>query len=174
MKAETERALARSIMTTDFAVVRDTLGVDLLAEGLLRRGVSCAAVANAQGIVVGYVSMIDLVRERYMNGETHDAPVRRGTKREGSGPALHLEATRNATARDIMMPFVLRLPETATIADAAAMMASEGVHRVLVVSALGNVVGIVCALDILRWMAQRDGCAVTRRADWRRACEYAT
>ena len=160
-------------MTKDFAFVRDSLAIDMLAKGLLERGVSCAAVADAHGIVVGYVSMVDLVRERYLNAET-GAALRTYGKRERVGRGFHVDGQPTATVRDIMMPFVLRVSETATIDEVASMMASEGVHHLLVVSALGNVVGIVGALDVLRWMAERDGCAVARRATWRRACEYAT
>jgi CBS-domain-containing membrane protein len=167
-------ALVRSIMTTDFVVVRDTIGIDLLAKGLLHRGVSCAAVANARGIVVGYVSMVDLVREHYMNGFTNDGPARRRLRREELKFGFHVDPVPTVTARDIMMPFVVRLPDTATIDEAAALMASEGLHRLLVTSPAGTVVGIVSALDVLRWVAERDGYAVGQRTTWRRACEYAT
>src|SRR5687767_9657515 len=59
-----------TIMTRDFEVVRDDLDVDRLAKRLLAQRVSCAAVSDAGGNLIGFVSMIDLVRDRYLNGET--------------------------------------------------------------------------------------------------------
>jgi CBS domain-containing protein len=169
-----------SIMTREFAVVRDSLDVESLTKFLLRRKLTCAAVSNARGALIGYVSMIDLVRERYMNGETEDdAPASADMRHRNDGElrsGFHLESLPRASAGDIMMPFVLRLPETAPIDEAAVLMAAENVHRVLIVSASDEAVGIISALDILRWLAERDGYvapeSVTSR--WRASCEYAT
>lgn len=169
-----------SIMNREFAVVPKTLSVDRLTKFLLERSLTCSAVSDHRGTLVGYVSMIDLVRERYMNGETDNDASARAQMKHGRDPALrsgfHLDAIPRATVGDIMMPFVLRLPEGSSIDEAAALMAAENVHRLLIVSASDEVVGIVSALDILRWMAERDGISVpdATRARWRASCEYAT
>lgn len=169
-----------SIMTRKFAVVRASLDVDSLTRFLLERKLTCAAVSNQSGALVGYVSMIDLVREHYLNGDTNDdASAGVEMRLSNSGElrrGFHVEGLPRATASDIMMPFVLRLPETAPIDEAAALMASEGVHRVLIVSPSDEVVGIVSALDVLRWVAERDGYAVPEnvKGRWRASCEYAT
>ncbi len=55
------------------------------------------------------------------------------------------------------MSLVFSLPEHASLAQAAALMALEGVHRIPVVAADGKVVGIVSSLDLMRWMARRGG-----------------
>ena len=55
---------------------------------------------------------------------------------------------------DIMMPLVFALPPDASIAQAAALMAYEGVHRVIVVDRGGYVVGVVSSLDIARWVGR--------------------
>jgi CBS domain-containing protein len=135
-------------------------------------------VSDEHGALVGYVSMIDLVRDRYLNGETETGAA------EGSNDVLdaelglgyHYESHPHVTARDIMMPFVLRLPESAAIDEAAALMAVEGVHRIMVTSPSNEVVGVVSALDVLRWLAERDGYALpkSKRAKWRQKCEYVT
>ena len=169
-----------SIMSHDFAVVRDIVNVALVAKFLLERGITCAAVSDESDSLIGYVSMIDLVRERYINGDTdNDASARTEMRRGFNGDlksGFHVESTPRATARDIMMPFVLRLREDAPIDEAAALMAFERVHRVLVVSKSGKLVGIVSALDVLRWLAIRDGYTVPENAKkrWRDSCEYAT
>jgi CBS domain-containing protein len=51
--------------------------------------------------------------------------------------------------------FALR--EDATLSQAAFLMASERIHRVVVVSANGKIAGLVSALDVLRWMASAKG-----------------
>jgi CBS domain-containing protein len=55
-------------------------------------------------------------------------------------------------------PVVVR--EGTTLPQAAAVMASARVHRVLVVSSEGTVVGILTTLDVVRWVARKAGYAV--------------
>jgi CBS domain-containing protein len=47
--------------------------------------------------------------------------------------------------------------EGTTVPQAAAVMAAARVHRVLVVSAAGKVVGVLSAMDVVRWVA-REAC----------------
>ena len=145
-----------SIMSHDLPVVRATTDVDAVTRFLLERSITCAAVSDEHGGLIGHVSMIDLVRERFLDADADSSP--------------------RATARDIMTPYVIRLPETASIDDAAALMAVENVHRVVIVSATGKAVGVVSAIDVLRWLAHKDGLASARskRARSRSSWEYAT
>ena len=48
---------------------------------------------------------------------------------------------------------VFSIREDARVSDAAAEMAKRGVHRVPVIARDGAVVGMVSALDVMRWMA---------------------
>ena len=66
----------------------------------------------------------------------------------------------DARAADIMTPVTLAMPEHASIARAAALMAYEKVHRVVVIGPRGNVVGLVSTIDVLRWLAREDGYAI--------------
>ena len=52
-----------------------------------------------------------------------------------------------------MTPSVFSIREDARVADASAEMARRGVHRVPVIARDGAVVGMVSALDVMRWMA---------------------
>jgi CBS domain-containing protein len=68
-----------------------------------------------------------------------------------------------------MTPVTFVLPENASIAQAAALMAYEGVHRIPVVSCSGDIVGLVSSLDVLRWLGQASGylvpaCAKSQQA----------
>ena len=51
----------------------------------------------------------------------------------------------------------LTVPETAPIAQAAALMAARDIHRLTAVSDYGRVVGTVTSSDIVRWVARRGG-----------------
>jgi len=170
--------------------------VDTLTRYLLERKMMSVLVADERGRVLGFVSMIDLVRDHYLNGDTTAEDtvtnkesavdllkrVFRGQSRSGfhienGGPA---HAT-SATVGTIMMPFVLALFENAPINEAAALMAMENVHSIVIVDQAQRAVGTVSALDILRWWAKREGVSgddgekeSRRSADWRASCEYST
>jgi len=58
-----------------------------------------------------------------------------------------------ARAIDAMSGFVFALPATAPVEKAAALMAYEGVGQVIVTSARGTLLGMVSAIDIVRYFA---------------------
>ena len=62
-----------------------------------------------------------------------------------------------ATARELMTPHPIILGERTTIAQAAALMAAEDLHHVLVCDPSGRMVGIISTIDIVRWLAKNDG-----------------
>ena len=100
-----------------------------------------------EGRPIGVVSKTDLLRAR----QARD----RGT--DGAGEDDDLSSV---PVEDIMMPIAFCLPESESIARAAALMAFEGVHRVPVVGTRGQVVGLVSPLDILGWLARNHGWVV--------------
>jgi CBS domain-containing protein len=61
------------------------------------------------------------------------------------------------TAADIMSPQVLALPITAILAQAAALIAYEGVSEIIIADLHGRVAGMLGALDITRWCARAAG-----------------
>ncbi len=117
-----------SIMTRKVVCARPEMDASLLRARLLEHGVSGAPVVDDWGRVLGVASKTDLVE--------HEVTSERGNK----------------TVGDIMMPMAFTLPAEASIGQAAALMAYEGVHRVVVVDAKGCVVGLVSTLDIARWL----------------------
>jgi CBS domain-containing protein len=72
-------------------------------------------------------------------------------------PGLRVYEPAPLTAGDVMSPVAFSLPESSNIGQAAALMAFEAVHGLPVVADAGEVVGIVSALDILRWFGQCSG-----------------
>jgi CBS domain-containing protein len=55
-----------------------------------------------------------------------------------------------------MMPLAMTLDEHATVAHAAAMMATEDMHHVIVVSDHAQLVGVVSTKDITNWLVEND------------------
>jgi len=122
-----------SIMSRRVICVAPETQSSVVRELLLERGMTGAPVVDPLGTVVGFISRADLLRNRW--------------------PA------RPTTASQVMTPFALTVTETASVAEASALMALEGVHRLPVVNnaSSGKVVGVISAVDILRWYARRFG-----------------
>lgn len=63
----------------------------------------------------------------------------------------------DATLGDAMSSFVFALPADSTIEAAAALMAIEGVGQVVVTGRTGELLGMVSAVDVARYVAVRAG-----------------
>jgi CBS domain-containing protein len=116
-------------MTADVWCVGEDLDSEIATQLLLDRNIGGAPVVDSVGRPVGVISRTDLLRER----------------------------NRSSRVREIMTPMVFALPERATVAQAAALMAFERVHRLPVVSEDGRVVGVVSSIDLVAWLAPLDG-----------------
>ncbi len=157
--------LISEVMTADVICVSPDLAVEALTAMFLERNISGAPVVDEDGRPIGVVSKTDLVREQQDAGndqETERVVIRRQGYEVELGPGFHTERITRATVGEIMMPIAFTLPETASVSRAAALMALEGVHRLPVVSEAGKVVGILSAMDILRWLAESEGYLVPR------------
>ena len=122
------------VMERDVVCVSPDLEVGELRELLLERGISGAPVVDRNGRPIGVVSKTDVLQA------CEPAGVRR--------------------VSDIMMPVSFKLTEAAPLGQAAALMAFEGVHRIVVVNAGGVVVGILTTIDVMRWLARESGYVV--------------
>jgi CBS domain-containing protein len=117
-------------------------------------------VVDAEGQLLGTVSRGDILRAEQESRDTEETrqvsawPRARDVALEAG---MHVEETVPATALDVMSLGPLALNERSNIGQAASLMAFEGVHHVAVVADRGDVVGIVSALDILRWFGQHSG-----------------
>ncbi|MGK4005185.1 CBS domain-containing protein [Sorangium sp. So ce1036] len=149
------------IMTRDVVCVRPEVAVDEVAALLVRHEINGIPVVDAEGRPVGMVSRADVLRAAEERGDTAEAE--RVTARPDERapldlePGFHVLEPVTTTAGDVMTPVVVTLHESASIRQAAALMAYEGVHRLPVLSDDGKVVGIVSSLDVLRWFGRRCG-----------------
>ena len=146
------------IMTRDVICVRPEVPLDQITALLVRHEISGMPVVDTAGRPVGMVSRADVLRATEERGDTEEA--RRVASRSGEAAPLEMEQgfhvyePVSVTARDVMTPVVVQLHESASIRQAASLMAYEGVHRLPVVSDDGKVVGILSSLDVLRWFGR--------------------
>jgi CBS domain-containing protein len=124
-----ERTRVTAIMASSVLCVREDVDAGAVAEFLLEEHVSGLPVVDGTGRPIGVISKTDLLRD--------------------AGPRTQVA--------ELMTPLVFFLPEEATVAQAAALMAYEQVHRLPVLSPDGKVVGLVTSLDVLGWMARAEG-----------------
>ena len=143
------RTPLRDVISTNVACVRSDAGIDLAAELMIDRVVSCLPVVDAEGKLIGIVSKTDCLRTEIDAEEpVVDASVERG---------FHVEPLATRTVAEIMTPCVRALPEDAPVGFAVSLMAFESLHEVPVVTKDGQVVGVATALDLLQWLAERMG-----------------
>lgn len=121
------------IMTRDVVCALPDLSFDALLEVMIRERLGCVPVITEDGRPIGMVTKLDIV-------EHLAAPLRKPSQ----------------LVADVMMPIAISLDDSATVARAAALMAGDGMHHVMIVSDR-RLVGIVSTMDITRWLAHNDG-----------------
>jgi len=114
------------VMTRAPVTARATSSVPDLAALMTQHHIGCIPIVDDLDRPTGIVTKLDLVE---------------------------CLADDRSTAREVMMPHAMFLPETSTVARAAELMATEGIHHVLVVNDRRALVGVVSTLDITRWVS---------------------
>lgn len=128
------RVAVSAIMTRNVVCVRPDLTLDAATALFLESGLRSAPVVDQEGKLIGFVSESEVL----LDVQTHSHSGAR-------------------TVGDVMLPYALTLPESATVTRAAAVMAFEGQSRLAIVSRKGAVVGVLSASDIMYWLARADG-----------------
>lgn len=97
-------------------------------EVLDNAGVTSAPVVDDNGVLVGVVFLTTLARMR-------------------TDEDLEVE--------DAMISDLITVPILATVNEVVRLMADHQLERVPVVTADGHVIGVVSAMDVVRWLASR-------------------
>jgi CBS domain-containing protein len=155
MPSPAELTALSEIMTRDVSCVAAGVEVDAVTTLLLDQNISAVPVVDALGKPIGVVSKTDLVRWYHDDRDAETTTATAGPER-----GMTTRTVSQFTVADVMMPMAFTLTEDAPVAYAAALMAVEDVHHLPIVSGDGRVVGIVSALDIVRWLAHNDGFVV--------------
>lgn len=165
MKSLADRVPVSEIMTKDVVCVTDDLSLGELTRVFLDRGISGVPVVDALGRAIGVVSKTDLVRQAYeepATAETRDSDLALEVYNEQGAPyelgaGFHDVETTRGQVRDVMTPVAYTLRASTSIAQAAALMAFEGIHRLpITADSSSEIIGLLSALDVLRWLGEQD------------------
>lgn len=143
-EAIVERARARTrtnadqvpvteIMSRHVVCALQDLPLHTLIDVIVRDRLGCVPVVDDQGRPLGMVTKFDIV-------ELLATPPASATPVVG----------------DVMMPIAITIEHNATVAHAAALMASEDMHHVMIVDDR-QLVGVVSTMDVTRWLAHEHG-----------------
>ncbi len=152
-------ATVRSIMQADVLTVDPDTTIKALVRLLSDNGVSGVPVVDEQDVLVGVVSMTDVIRlAAEEGGGAYDASddffLPEWTSRKGpSWDALPLnESFDDVRVGDIMTPVAFTVPPTATVTELADFLLRGHIHRAVVEEG-GRLLGIVTTFDVLKVVA---------------------
>jgi len=148
-----------AIMSDPFSI-RPELSMQEIASLFVDRKISGVPVVDEAGKAIGVVSKTDLIEAQASGLATDQGPSRLPLvtrDHEKLGKGFHAQNVSALTAKELMTPVVHSLPESASVAEAVALMAKQRVHRLPIVTGSGRVVGMVTTLDITRWVKAGEG-----------------
>ncbi|HEX2678075.1 MAG TPA: CBS domain-containing protein [Polyangiales bacterium] len=153
------RAPVSEIMTAPVCWATPDTSLEDLASMFLAEQIGAIPVVDA-GRPIGIVSKTDTMQRYYDEAESQSFADAVEVLEQVDSPYSIREPI---VALDIMTRSVFSVSPETSISRAAALMAYERVHHVLIVSPDGTMRGIVSTLDIARWVARADGYVVPRR-----------
>jgi CBS domain-containing protein len=133
------------------------VSIETLTSVLLDNHIGCVPIVDDRQRPIGMVTKHDLVQFQFYNEGNEEVVVAHRRSHPVGEPGLHQFQVAIATAGQVMLPLAITLSERATVAHAAALMATEGIHHIVVVDLHGKLIGVVSSLDIARWLARNDG-----------------
>ena len=138
------------VMTRDVVTVPPDLPYKLVADLLVRRGVSAVPVVDATGLVLGIVSEADLLAKLEYADRTPRHPLSARRMRYRSRKAV------GDSAAELMTAPAVTVSVTETVTRAARLMDAAGIKRLPVVDDGGRLLGIVARRDLLRLYTRPD------------------
>jgi len=137
------------VMTRDVVTVRQGTGLPATAELLVARKVSGVPVVDVEDRLVGIVTEADFLSAMNLEGglvaDVLETVVRKRRARKGMGTIVD----------DIMTRSPVTVAETATLAEAVALMDRNKVKRLVVTDSEQHVRGIVSRHDLLKLFSMK-------------------
>lgn len=154
--------VAKDVMNIEMLKVRDDMTVAELAEFLVDHEISGVPVEDADGHLVGVVSLSDVARSLTGRDEavlTHTEPEYYLSSWEERFNAEDIAGLRIAesdeTVAEIMTPSILAVDEEMPVGKIAEKMIDARIHRLLVTRGK-KVVGIITTTDLLGLLVDDD------------------
>jgi CBS domain-containing protein len=161
MSLEPASISVKDVMSREVATISGDATIEDAARRMVGNRISGLPVLDANGVVVGVVTLVDVVTR-----------LRAGSIPPPAGGAndtvfydavdvsrlleslLHLGDHGGGKVSSIASSRLITVPDTATVRDATRLMRDERVHRVLVTDVTGRLAGIVSALDVVNLVAR--------------------
>jgi CBS domain-containing protein len=148
---------AKDLMNQDVLSVGSDWPMEKLADFLIEHSISGAPVTSEEGVLVGVVSLTDIVRHKSMPLKNpqpdvpHEyylhAPERQYSQEEIE--SFRIEAESLVTVRDIMTPMTFNINEDTSLQQVANAMIRGRIHRVFVTRD-EVLIGIITTMDMLK------------------------
>lgn len=132
----------RMIMSNEVLCANPQLEVIAALEIMSREQLGCLPVVDHLGAPIGIFTKSDLLSHL-------DSAYRSAL------PRLVKQLLPRRIG-DVMLPVVVSLPDTATVAQTANLMALEDIHHLLIRGDSGFLAGVVSSMDIVRWLARSE------------------
>lgn len=152
-----------SLMTRRAKTVRPDTSLEEAMNLMLAKDISHLPVVDEGGSLVGILSKTDVVRRIFLEGDTREvAESVRVQGRHGVsyslGGGFHEDDLVTHTVSEVMSSRVRTVEDTATLAEAAIVMAKLRVHGLPVVAGgkgadKKKLVGFLSTFDIVGWVA---------------------
>lgn len=150
--ADADEVAVTSIIHRKTTSVAPETDLETAAALLLEREVGALVVVDAQQHAIGILTPAELARDRALTRAEGPAA---GDGEWPEDPTLRVIAPEVLRVHDVMVPLPTSVPDYASVARASAIMAEEGLVYLPVVGHDGRLVGVVTALDVLGWVAER-------------------
>jgi CBS domain-containing protein len=154
--AKRKRRSVGDLMNPNVVCVRPDMTVREAEQLLGERRVTGAPVVDEAGQPIGVISQHDLIvhqAERTTAGESGRFYTDVDDYRDIAGQPIDLSTTRIS---ELMTQDVVSVERDASVAEAARLMRSRRIHRLLVTNQ-GLLVGIVSSLDLLEAVGEDEG-----------------
>jgi CBS-domain-containing membrane protein len=147
---------ARDIMTSPAVTVSPATSIKELARRFADTGISGFPVVDELGGLVGVVTEADLLHQNERLHIPTTFVLLEAVIMLGSSKKLEEEMLRMAAAEvaEIMTREPVTVMEDTPVPEVATLFAEQRVHTLPVLSAEGEVVGVIGKLDIIRTMAR--------------------
>lgn len=157
MNSAIERLLSlrvADVMTDSPVQLSSNASMAEAAKMLQKHRISGAPVADDHGQCVGVLSAIDFVAQMLtvsLGGVDGDAGV---LVQDSPGEPYHVETVEADAVRNYMTPEVQSISKESPILDAARIMCSSHIHRLLVLDDQKRSIGVVSSLDLVAAMVK--------------------
>jgi len=130
-----QNPMVSAVMSRNMVCVRASAPIEIVREAFVRHAIGVLPVLDAKDCPIGSISPHDLLDPR----------------RQGS------------TAAEFMTKDPIILYESMPLLRAAAILAFEGIHHLLIKTEDGKLAGVLSSIDVCRHIAQRNGSLVPRK-----------